>query len=89
MHHDRELAVSAAWVWLAKAPMLLNRLANRFRFRLHPVGTVRTSYPHFSTAENEALLILATANNAPIAILLGIRNRNFEFLLSIIRILWL
>lgn len=25
-HHDRELAVSAAWVWLAEARMLLNRL---------------------------------------------------------------
>ena len=27
MHHDRKLAVSAAWVWLAEARMLLNRLA--------------------------------------------------------------
>ncbi len=26
MHHDRKLAVSAAWVWLAEARMLLNRL---------------------------------------------------------------
>jgi putative transposase len=27
MHHDRKLDVSAAWVWLAEARMLLNRLA--------------------------------------------------------------
>lgn len=27
MHHDRKLAVSAAWVWLAEARMLLSRLA--------------------------------------------------------------
>ena len=27
IHHDRKLAVSAAWVWLAEARMLLNRLA--------------------------------------------------------------
>lgn len=27
MHHDRKLAVSAAWVWLAEACMLLSRLA--------------------------------------------------------------
>ncbi|NHQ90309.1 IS5 family transposase [Janthinobacterium lividum] len=27
MHHDRKLTVSAAWVWLAEARMLLNRLA--------------------------------------------------------------
>ena len=27
MHHDRKLAVSTAWVWLAEARMLLNRLA--------------------------------------------------------------
>lgn len=27
MHHDRKLEVSAAWVWLAEARMLLNRLA--------------------------------------------------------------
>jgi putative transposase len=27
MHHDRKLAVSVAWVWLAEARMLLNRLA--------------------------------------------------------------
>jgi transposase len=27
MHHDRKLAVSAAWVWLAEARMLLTRLA--------------------------------------------------------------
>lgn len=26
MHHDRKLDVSAAWVWLAEARMLLNRL---------------------------------------------------------------
>lgn len=26
MHHDRKIAVSAAWVWLAEARMLLNRL---------------------------------------------------------------
>jgi transposase len=29
MHHDRKAAVSAAWVWLAEARMLLNRLAYR------------------------------------------------------------
>jgi transposase len=29
MHHDRKMAVSAAWVWLAEARMLLNRLANQ------------------------------------------------------------
>jgi putative transposase len=29
MHHDRKLDVSAAWVWLAEARMLLNRLAYR------------------------------------------------------------
>lgn len=29
MHHDRKLAVSAAWVWLAEARMLLNRLASQ------------------------------------------------------------
>jgi len=28
MHHDRKLAVSAAWVWLAEARLLLNRLAS-------------------------------------------------------------
>jgi putative transposase len=27
MHHDRKLDISAAWVWLAEARMLLNRLA--------------------------------------------------------------
>lgn len=27
MHHDRKLAVSAAWVWLAEARILLSRLA--------------------------------------------------------------
>jgi len=27
MHHDRKLDVSAAWVWVAEARMLLNRLA--------------------------------------------------------------
>jgi transposase len=27
MHHDRKLNISAAWVWLAEARMLLNRLA--------------------------------------------------------------
>ncbi|MEN3278420.1 MAG: hypothetical protein V7631_4210, partial [Massilia sp.] len=26
MHHDRKLDISAAWVWLAEARMLLNRL---------------------------------------------------------------
>ena len=29
MHHDRKLDISAAWVWLAEARMLLNRLAYR------------------------------------------------------------
>ncbi len=29
LHHDRKTAVSAAWVWLAEARMLLNRLAYR------------------------------------------------------------
>lgn len=29
MHHDRKLAISAAWVWLAEARMLLNRLTYR------------------------------------------------------------
>jgi putative transposase len=29
MHHDRNLDISAAWVWLAEARMLLNRLAYR------------------------------------------------------------
>jgi transposase len=29
MHHDRKLAVSAAWVWLAETRMLLSRLAYR------------------------------------------------------------
>lgn len=27
MHHDRKLSVAAAWVWLANARILLNRLA--------------------------------------------------------------
>jgi putative transposase len=26
MHHDRKLDISAAWVWLAEARMLLTRL---------------------------------------------------------------
>jgi len=30
MHHDRKLAVSAAWVWLAEARMLLSRLAYQY-----------------------------------------------------------
>ena len=29
MHHDRKLDISAAWVWLAEARMLLNRLAHQ------------------------------------------------------------
>lgn len=29
MHHDRKLDISAAWVWLAEARMLLNRLTYR------------------------------------------------------------
>lgn len=29
MHHDRKLDISAAWVWLAEARMLLNRLTHR------------------------------------------------------------
>lgn len=29
MHHDRNLHISAAWVWLAEARMLLNRLTHR------------------------------------------------------------
>jgi len=29
MHHDRKLAISVAWVWLAEARMLLNRLTYR------------------------------------------------------------
>jgi putative transposase len=29
MHHDRKLNISAAWVWLAEARMLLNRLTYR------------------------------------------------------------
>jgi len=28
MHHDRKTSISAAWVWLAEARLLLNRLAN-------------------------------------------------------------
>jgi putative transposase len=30
MHHDRKLDISAAWVWLAEARMLLNRLAYQY-----------------------------------------------------------
>lgn len=44
MHHDRILAVSAAWawVWLAEARMLLNRLAYQSQFRTRPVSSVRS-----------------------------------------------
>jgi putative transposase len=38
MHHDRKLDVSAAWVWLAEARMLLNRLAYQVWSRLYPVS---------------------------------------------------
>lgn len=37
MRHDRKLTVSTAWVWLAEARILLNRLAFKRRFCLHPL----------------------------------------------------
>ena len=37
MHHDCKLAVSAAWVWLSEARILLSRLAYRSQFRPHPL----------------------------------------------------
>jgi transposase len=49
MHHDRKLDVSAAWVWLAEARMLLNRLAYQVLFCLHLVSHLQR---HLGTARS-------------------------------------
>jgi len=45
----RELDISAAWVWLAEARLLLNRLAYRVLFCLHPLsGYLLLPYPDYA-----------------------------------------